>query len=523
MHPIRRRPAARPTHLPFLLALAALGATACNPEPAAPNGAREFRAELVTRGVPAKVRPYKRYLGSSSYRYFFGHTKMAKHWAGLRLFGEASRAQTADLPDRLVNDRGEIGLGQSEVSIADRGGTIVVGWNDATGFFDIDAGVTGWGLSTNGGKSFVDGGGLPRMPTPLFLHAGDPGLAASNDGTFFFSDLCFDFGTEPVLSGICVTSGRRRGGTIQWGTPVYAASSLPDFLDKPFIATDRQGQDVFVSYTRFSNEQPCGQIELVASHNGGSTFGAPVVLDSGAFCVVKQGSEPAVGPKGEVYVTWEQDFLTSLTPRIMAIKSVNGGASFGPPVVVRTITSIAFTPPPGYNREDIDDFPRIAVAQTGKHRGEVYVVFHDGSAGSADVYLSRSPDGASWSAPVRVNDDATDYQFWPAVAVEPGGNVDVMWMDRRLDPGTAITNTFWSQSVDGGRTFRANVRLSDAGSDWAAAATDIIPNFGDYNDLSAGGNRTYGAWGDGRLGDPDVFFSELRGVGKSGQLVASTR
>jgi hypothetical protein len=110
-----------------------------------------------------------------------------------------------------------------------------------------------------------------------------------------------------------------------------------------------------------------------------------------------------------------------------------------------------------------------------------------------------------------VNDDLTDYQFWPAVAVEPGGNVDVVWYDRRLNPGTPITNTFWSQSTDGGRTFRPNVR----GSDWAAAETDIIPNFGDYIDVSAGGNRTYAGWGDGRLGDPDVFFSELRGIGKA--------
>ena len=48
-----------------------------------------------------------------------------------------------------------------------------------------------------------------------------------------------------------------------------------------------------------------------------------------------------------------------------------------------------------------------------------------------------------------------------------------------------------------------------------ATVSDIAPNFGDYNDIAAGGNRAYVAWGDGRFGDPDVFFSEVRGAGRS--------
>ncbi|MBA2459968.1 MAG: hypothetical protein H0V43_13570 [Gemmatimonadales bacterium] len=525
MHAIMsRRPGWR-TSLVLLLVVAAIGAAGCAEEPAAPSETPQgqLRAHLAGRPVPEKVRLSKRYLGASAYRYFFGQRTGRKSLAAPRFPGGRGGARPADLADVLVNDRSEIGIGQSEVSIAARGGTIVAGWNDATGFYIFEEGVTGWGLSTNGGKSFRDGGGLPRIPTPGFFHLGDPGLAADNGGTFHFSDLCLDFGTDPVLSGICVTTGRRQGQTIAWRTPVYAASTLPDFLDKPLIAVDPQGDDVYVSYTRFFGGGGFGQIELVASHDGGLTFGAPVVIQPETPGTVHQGSEPAVGPNGEVYVTWERDWLTSPTPDIVISRSLNGGATFSPPVVVRTITSIAFTPPPGYNRDAINDFPRIAVAQTGPHRGDVYVTFHDAVAGSADAYLSRSSNGTSWSAPVQVNDDATDYQFWPVVAVEPGGNVDVMWYDRRLDPGTAITNTFWSQSVNGGRSFRPNVRLSDAGSDWAATVSDIIPNFGDYNDIATGGNRTYAAWGDGRLGDPDVFFSELRGIGKAKQPLASAR
>jgi len=500
-------------------------------EPTAPaaNQSKAARAAEFTEAISAKAKqldPIKERLGGSAYRVFFGHRERAAG-SGFRFgFGRGRTAAPRDFPDVLVNDRSGPGLVQSEVTIADHGGTIVVGFNDADGFYPgfFEEGVTGWGASPDRGRTFVDGGGLPRIPTPGFFHGGDPGLAVGNNGTFFFADLCFDFGTEPVLSGVCVTTGRRQGRTIDWRTPVYAASSLPDFLDKPFIAADRQGQHVYVSYTRFQFVDTVfvGQpIEVVASHDGGRSFGPPVIV--GPYIGLgQQFSDPGVGPDGEVYVTWLRESSPgSVTADIVISKSTDGGRTFSPPLVIQTVLP-AFAPPPlGYNREFLIGNPRIDVARTGPYRGEVYVVFHDASAGSLDVYLSHSPDGFSWSEPVRVNDDVTDIQFWPAVAVEPGGNVDVMWYDRRLNPGTAITNTFWSQSTDNGETFRPNVRLSDVGSDWAAADWDAIPNFGDYNDLSASGNRTYVAWGDGRLGDPDVFFSELRGVGKAQQLVSA--
>lgn len=494
---------------------------ACTQDISSPRDTRPtLEASRARIEVPAKARAAKRYLGASSYRLFFGK-RLGRQ--GIKLPARKSHGHPGpdDFPDKLVNDRSEIGLGQSEVSLAAHGGTIVLGWNDATGFYDFNTGVTGWGLSPDGGKTFLDGGGLPRIPTQGFIHAGDPGVVADQGGTFYFADLCFDFGTEPVLSGICLTVGRRSGHTINWGTPIYAVSSLPDFLDKPFPAVSRNGRDVYISYTRFGNATPFGQIEVVASHDGGNSFAPPVIVGPAINEVVNQGSEPAVGPKGEIYVTWERNWLTSLSPDILASRSLNQGASFSSPVLVQRIVSIAFNPPSGYNRPVINDFPRIAVARTGRHRGDVYIVFHDAVAGTADVYLSRSSNGVSWSPPVRINDEAADYQFWPAVGVEPGGNVDIMWYDRRVDPGTSITNTFWSQSVDGGRSFRANVRLSDVGSDWTATASDIFPNFGDYNDIATGGNRTYAAWGDGRLGDPDVFFSELRGIGKAHALVTS--
>jgi len=512
----------------------AIGLVACAGESTSPEPGRDQSVRPSLAAV--SLQPNKHFagikdqLGGSAYRAIFGRAgTTGRLRRGLTLpLGRGLGARPRDLADVLVNDRSQIGIGQSETTIADHGGTLVVAWNDAAGFYDPEIGATGWGVSWNRGKSFFDGGGLPNLPVPGFIHLGDPGLAVGNNGVFYLSDIClifpgafFDF-DHPFTSGVCVTRGTRQGQTIHWDTPVLAASApgLESFLDKPLIATDRQGQDVYVSFTSFDFEGDVflGQpIEVVASHDGGRTFGPPVA--AGPFIGLgQQGSEPAVGPNGELYVVWVR-YRSSTQGEVVVAKSTDGGRSFGAPVRAASFFPVN-TEVPGYNREGINDFPRIDVARSGPYRGEVYVSFQDASRSLADVLVAHSPDGHQWSTPVLVNDDLTDYQFWPVVTVEPGGNVDVVWYDRRLNPGTAITNVFWAQSTDNARTFRPNVRVTDVGSDWAAAVTDIVPNFGDYIDASSGGNRTYGTWGDGRLGDPDVFFSELRGVGRAPDFAA---
>src|SRR5216683_7909206 len=59
---------------------------------------------------------------------------------------------------------------------------------------------------------------------------------------------------------------------------------------------------------------------------------------------------------------------------------------------------------------------------------------------TSDVFLTVSHDhGKTWSAPVRVNDDATQTDQWmPSVAVTEEGTVGVMFYDRRNDPGANL-------------------------------------------------------------------------------------
>src|SRR2546430_3425093 len=100
-------------------------------------------------------------------------------------------------------------------------------------------------------------------------------------------------------------------------------------------------------------------------------------------------------------------------------------------------------------------------------------------------------DGTTWSAAVRVNDDATTRsQFLPYVTLDPtSGIVAVGLHDCRNDngvPGSGGTNMipnddaeyFGTFTTDGGATWAPNRRLSGGVSNAAGAAHRI--DFGDY-------------------------------------------
>ena len=86
-------------------------------------------------------------------------------------------------------------------------------------------------------------------------------------------------------------------------------------------------------------------------------------------------------------------------------------------------------------------------------------------------------DGATWSAPVRVNDTTTSDQFMPWLDVDQvTGTVGVVWFDARNDPNNQLVELFSAASRDGGATFRTNLRVSDGQSN--ESVTNPMRNVG---------------------------------------------
>ena len=136
------------------------------------------------------------------------------------------------------------------------------------------------------------------------------------------------------------------------------------------------------------------------STNGGLSFSSPIQVSDPS--TVNQGSEPAVGPHGEIYVAWFQ-FAGPKGSGIVVAKSTNGGISFGAPVFAASAAPIGFNSGNMLGNFRVNSFPRIDVDQSN---GNVYVTYasRPGHGDSGDVFFVRSTNGgATWSSPLRLN------------------------------------------------------------------------------------------------------------------------
>ncbi len=483
-------------------------------------------------------------------------------------------------------------LGRSETTVAstDDAQLIIVGFNDAQGFcgppFGVPCtpesppGLSGYAFSTDAGLTFSDGGAPnPALFSNVFTR-GDPWLdrGGFDNETFYYANLAVDATTGNGL-GASVHRGHFNGSTFDFeDVRVVSPANPNDFFDKEAFAAAKDSTGAaYLSLTNFVGlcGQPAfgfGQIQVFPTHDAGDTYQGPAIVSPdqtfitdpsnplcGATGVLQQSSAPAIGPNGEVYVGWQFgptfDFTNPAFPgglstdaQIRVSRSLDGGATFNSPVTVATINSMRRDPPVGYNRGRLNDHPRVAVASAGAHVGRVYVAFYSAvspvSAGattqslvSSQIFVSFSDDrGTTWSTPTPVASavPATGLKrFWPVVTVEPGGTVDVVYLEsqetsigttcnvsiggglRRKGPAVSLVNTFWVQSLDGGSTFTNPLKMTSATSNWCMAVSNVRPNFGDYIGSTFGGNHVLATWGDGRNGVPDTFYATCLGAGKS--------
>jgi hypothetical protein len=105
--------------------------------------------------------------------------------------------------------------------------------------------------------------------------------------------------------------------------------------------------------------------------------------------------------------------------------------------------------------------------------------------------MSSRNGGETWTAPVRVNDDALKNgkaQFFTWMAIDPvDGAVNIVFYDRRDGNGTQTGLTL-ARSIDGGRTF-ANHKI-----DLPIFNINERAFFGDYSSISAYGGRVVPAF-----------------------------
>lgn len=257
--------------------------------------------------------------------------------------------------------------------------------------------------------------------------------------------------------------------------------------DKQFIAVNHiaghPNQDhVYAVWAVFNGAPNGGSVDLriAVSRDRGATFSrrssftTPSVSGRQNFFV-----QPSIDANGDLYIAFastEQD-KKSGTVTLWTAKSIDDGRTF---TFSRAVTGVGLLPSCCLPNTTFRDGIVESFAASPSHAGHLYMTYEEwDAAGQFDVRFVQSTDGgATWSAPVKVNDNAepsalgfTD-QFQPTVAAGPNGAVAIAFYDRRaLCPSDASV-----LPADVGRAnFCIDVTLQ-AYKDTGAGAQPVLAN-----------------------------------------------
>jgi len=397
-----------------------------------------------------------------------------------------------------VNVSNAPGSYQGETTAASNGSTIVAGSNNIVpgGCASNNCAVAAY--TSTGGTSWATTVQSRTWNRTTFGITFDPAIDVDTSGNFYYS-----FGGAPLSknypNSIAVAKSGPNGLT--WSAPVAVTYNTSRFFDdKYYIAVDRSGgafrNRIYVSWDRNTSTNQILYISYSA--DGGASWSAPIKVDDGTSKFERViGAYPAVDQTtGVVYDSWHN----YANDRILVDKSTNGGVTWGSDVVA-AVTHTGFGADIGCNGGR-EQGPAHAL-KVGAN-GVLHLVYADSirNRGFDILYVRSTNGGATWSAPVRLNDDAgAAHQYHPTLAVN-GATVTVSFYDRRDDQTNCLSEVYATQSTDGGLTWAANVRLTTAPSNFDGNANGP----GDYSSSTPHGVSVFPFHSDHRTSDADTLM-----------------
>lgn len=316
---------------------------------------------------------------------------------------------------------------------------------------------------------------------------GDPCLVSDTAGDFYYLHLA----NPPSSSGhwidriVC-----QKYNTMQniWEKDTFMGlNGAPDYAqDKEWIAVDRTNNNLYVTWTQFddygtSDTSKKSNILFSKSiDNGHSWSVAQRINKVSGDCIdsdnTVEGAMPAVGPNGEVYVSWAGP------EGLVFDKSTDGGNTWlDNDIFVSDIPDGWDYDIPGISRCNGLPITDCDVSG-GIYNGNIYINWSDQRNGlnNTDVWLAKSTDGGStWSSPIKVNNDnGQHHQFLTWMDIDQSnGYIYFVFYDRRdhLDNNTDV---YIAISKDGGQTFE-NHKISESPF---IPVTSVF--FGDYCNIS---------------------------------------
>ncbi len=453
------------------------------------------------------------------------HGTSASSWADIRIAGALGNINI--YPAAGAQREPELAVNPAKTS------NIVVGFNDRA----VGAPGIRYVYTTNGGGIWTNGGGLPQGSLAGSICC-DSWLDFDSAGNLFFAGMTFN---NEIAVWVGTPNGAGDVGPAGFSSPVIVASSNGD---KPALAVDRTGGTnngkVYVVWTDFytapgaasacvpSTGTNCNdRIRMrVGTFSGGTlTFASAITVSPGSSNF-NQGPQVAVASNGDVYAVYASMTTISIPTanQILYSRSTNGGSSFATTGgLVTSVTPVSWCISNTYNGARHSSFPSLAITPSGT----LIVVWADTRWGDDDVLMVRSAtQGSSWSTPILVNNDKAASttngrdQFMPSVTATPGGSVDVIFYDRRDDPGDTLLSLYHATSSNDGVSISSNQEVTTALSDPNVFGHNHCPTgLGDYVALTSSGglfgDTLHMVWTDARNGNTsprdyntDIFYAQ---------------
>ena len=137
-----------------------------------------------------------------------------------------------------------------------------------------------------------------------------------------------------------------------------------------------------------------------------------------------------------------------------------GAGGFGPQVTITSMNVNTFDSITPQAARTVDSEANLAWDRSGgrPHNGRLYLSYTNETpdeSNDTDIFVRHSDDnGATWSAALRVNDDAaTTAQFLPNISVDrTNGFLALSWHDARNDTANNLLTEFWGAASDDGGT-----------------------------------------------------------------------
>lgn len=370
--------------------------------------------------------------------------------------------------------------------------------------------------STNGGASWIRGT-IANGSDGLSGACCDSSLSFDSFGNLWLAYLGQDLNIKLVLSTDGGQSWTSVGDLGRGDEPTVAAAAGSVWL------TFHNGHGtitaVGASVTGLGAVGAFQPPEVAPGSTDGQ-YGDIAIGPLGQVLVAYQIPSGGEGP-GDLYVNLDPDGLgpSKLGTRIHVTTSNVGGVDFIPGQPGRSVDAEAGL---SWDRSG------------GLYNNRVYLAYTDEAVNESDnteVFLRYSDNnGATWSNPVRVNDDSgAKGQFLHRIAIdETSGDIALSWLDCRNDTGSGPDDTdgianddaelYVTVSNTGGVTFYPDVRVSASPSNAVAAAGKY--DFGDYEALAFQSGFFFPAWADnsnstgdnldGALSKLDIYVNRVQ-------------